>query len=140
MVKKARAEGNTIPEISDSIVYDADNLGNLDAGQINGSRDNTLVYSGGKIRGEVNFNHQEVRSNWERKPFSNGMGYRVEGFENFSTGPSKQYGNTTFQLPGNDADNSFTIHSSKSNIKAGAGDDTMTVAAGHDGRRQQPTQ
>ena len=63
MVEKARTEGNTIPEISDSIVYDADNLGNLDAGQINGSRDNTLVYSGGKIRGEVNFNRQEGRSN-----------------------------------------------------------------------------
>jgi len=135
MADKTREEGlpiSDIPEISDSIVYNADNPGNLDVGQPDGSRDDTLVYNGGNIRGELSFNLQEGRLNWDREAFTGGKGYRLEGFENFSTDPDKTFGNTTFKLTGNGADNTFTIHSGKSNIKAGAGDDTMRVFAGAD--------
>lgn len=132
MFRRAAAEGSTVPEVSDSVIYNADNPGDLDVGQADGSRDDTLVYNSEGVRGEVSFNLQEGRFKVGNGSFPNPQGYRLEGFENFSTDPSKDNGNTTFQLTGNGADNSFTIHSGKSNIKAGAGDDTMSVAAGYD--------
>ena len=54
MIEKACAEGNTIPEISDRIVYDANNPDNLDIGQTDGSRDDTLVYSGDVNESRIN--------------------------------------------------------------------------------------
>lgn len=135
MAEKASAENlplSDIAEISDSIVYDSDNPGNLDIGQPDGSRNETLVYNGLGASEEVSFNLHEGRINWNGEVLTDGKGYRLEGFENFSTDPSKEYGNTTFNLTGDSNDNHFTINSGKSNIKAGAGDDTMQVFAGAD--------
>lgn len=132
MIRKAQDEGKTIDEISDSIVYNADNPGDLDVGQPDGSLDDTLVYNGGNIDSEVDFNLQEGRFNWDSEPLTGGKGYRLEGFENFATDPTKVYSETTFKLTGNDQDNTFTLNSGASHIKAGAGNDTMRVSAGYE--------
>ena len=128
IVQKALAENKSFNEVRDSIVYNADNPGNLDVGKADGSNDDTFLFNAQSVN-----NPRDTTVDFSEGRYAladNDKGYRIQGFENFTTDQSKDYSNRTFNLTGDDQANTFTVHSGKSNIKAAGGNDTMRVYAG----------